>query len=326
MTDFSSSSQRKGSIVFWAAIAALFAALAGGYLFFLREPELPPPPPAGPDAGRAVEAPADAAAPKVQDLQVTEVSGTVEIRSGKGTYTPAQPGAVLKADDSLRTLGDGRARLVSEQSFDVQVEPGTELEVQELTEQLSRVQLGLGMVVAKVDGKHGKHGKRLEVSARGSDAVAASTDGTFAVSSNGTGTVAVGARAGEVELKSAGKAVLLRSGQQSVAMPGMAPTDPTAIPTSLFLKVDWPAAREINKRQVTVTGKTEPGAVVLLAGQPAKVEKDGRFKATVMLREGKNALSAESLDVGGHRTKEIRDLAVDTTAPDTNIPTKDLWK
>jgi hypothetical protein len=260
----------------------------------------------------------DAAAARVQDLQVAEVSGTVEIRSGaKGAYAPAQPGAVLKAEDSLRTVGDGRARLVSEQSFDVQVEPGTELEVQELTAQLSRVQLGNGMVVARVEGRSGR---RLEVSARGSDAVAASNDGTFAVSSNGAGTVAVGARSGEVELKSAGKAVLLRSGQQSVALPGMAPTDPSAIPTSLFLKVDWPAAREINKRQVVVTGQTAPGAVVLLAGQPAKVDKDGRFRATVTLREGKNSLSAEGLDVGGHRARDVRELAVDTTAPDTRHP------
>ncbi|HEY3448342.1 MAG TPA: hypothetical protein VGK67_18440 [Myxococcales bacterium] len=319
----SETSQRRGSIVFWAALAALAAALAGGYLFFLRGPDVPPVAEAGPDAAAPAPEPPDAEAPRARDLQVAEISGTVEIRSGKGSYTPAQPGAVLKADDSLRTSGDGRARLVSDQSFDVQVEPGTELEVQELTEQLSRVQLGLGMVVARVDGKNGK---RLEVSARGSDAVAASTDGTFAVSSNGAGTVAVGARAGEVELKSAGKAVILRSGQQSVALPGMAPSDPTAIPTSLFLKVDWPAAKEINQRKVTVTGKTTPGAVVLLAGQPAKVDKDGRFKASLSLREGKNSLSAEGLDVGGHQAREVRELAVDTTAPETKIPTDGLWK
>lgn len=316
----SDSTQRKGSVLFWAAIAALLALLAGGYLYFLRRPDVPPVAPAGPDAAPAPEPPDASAA--VQDLQVAEVSGTVEIKSGKGGYAPAQPGAVLRAEDSLRTSGDGRARLVSEKSLDVQVEPGTELEVQELTTQLSRVQLGQGLVVAKVEGKNGK---RLEISSRGSDAVAASSDGTFAVSSNGAGTVAVGARAGEVELKSAGKAVLLRSGQQSVALPGAAPSEPAAIPTSLFLKVDWPAVKETNRRQLTVSGKTEPGAVVLLAGQPVKVEKDGRFKATLTLREGKNSLSAEGLGVGGHTAREARDVSVDTRAPDTVIPTDKLW-
>ena len=323
MGDQSASGSRKGSVVFWAGVGALAAALAGGYFFFLRSPGTPPPvvAPAGPDA--SAPEPSDAVAPRVRDVQVAEVAGAVEIRSGsKGEYAPAQPGAVLKAEDSLRTAADGRARLVSRDAFDVQVEPGTELQVQELTEQLSRVQLGLGMVVARVEG--GK-GKRLEVAARGSDAVAASSDGTFAVSSNGAGTVAVGARAGEVELKSAGKAVLLRSGQQSVALPGAAPSDPTAIPSSLFLKVDWPAQKELARRQLAVTGKTSPGAVLLIAGQPARVEVDGRFKAVVPLREGMNSLSVEGLDVGGHRERQVRQVSVDTTAPQTDIPTQNLW-
>ena len=97
-------------------------------------------------------------------------------------------------------------------------------------------------------------------------------------------------------------------------------------PSPMRLKVDWPAAKEINRKQLAVTGKTTPGAIILVAGRPTPVDKEGRFKATVGLREGKNSLSAEGLDVGGHRIQDGRELTVDTTAPQTEIPTKDLWK
>jgi len=137
--------------------------------------------------------------------------------------------------------------------------------------------------------------------------------------------VAVGARSGEVELKAAGKAVVLRTGQQSIVLPGAAPSDARPIPPSLFLKVDWPKEKETNRREIAVTGRTAPGAIVILAGVPTRVEKDGRFHAAVKLREGKNPLAAGCFDVGGHHAESRRDLLVDTTAPDSDISTQKLW-
>jgi hypothetical protein len=179
------------------------------------------------------------------------------------------------------------------------------------------------MVVAKVEGGEGR---RMEVSAANSDAVASTGDGAFAMSNNGAGTVAVGARSGEVEFAAAGKAVLLRAGQQSVATGGSAPSAPAPIPSSLFLKVAWPQDREINKRKVVVSGKAMPGAVVLLGGQPVRVEKDGRFSAPVSLKEGANVVQAMCVDLGGHRGQEQIKIKVDTNAPDSDINTRELWK
>jgi hypothetical protein len=317
----SEESQKKSRLAFLAAVGALLALLPLGYFVFLREPPPAPLLPPGPDAAApAVEAEPDAG-PAGADLRIEEVSGAVEIRHGSGAYSPALLGTVLRADDALRTL-DGRARLVAKDAYDVRVEPGTELEIQELADRLSKFRLGVGLLVARVEGKSGR---RLEVAAKGSDAVASSSDGSFAVANNGSGTVAVGARAGEVELKAAGKAVVLRQGQQSIVTPGSAPSDARPIPASLFLKVDWPKEKETNRREIAVTGRTAPGAVLLLAGVPTKVEKDGRFKAAVKLREGKNPLAATSFDVGGHQTESRRDLTVDTTAPDSDIAVP-KWK
>jgi len=296
-----------------------------GYFVFLRRP--PPPPPAPPKVlveppGAVVEPDAGVAeVPKAQaDLKVTEVSGLVEVRLGGGGFAPAGVGTVLQADDAIRT-GNGRARLTAQNAYEVQVEPGTMVEVGELTEHLSRFELGVGMLVAKVEGT----GRKLEIAAAKSDAVAVTEQGTFAMSNNGQGTVAVGSRDGNVEFRAAGKAVVLRGGQQSVAKPGRAPSAPAPIPSSLFLKIDWPKTTEVNHRFVTVRGKAAPGSVVLVGGKATPVKEDGRFVTKVRLREGTNSVEAECIDLGGNRSSQKSEFTVDTKAPDTDITTKNLW-
>lgn len=133
-----SASSQRSALPFFAAVLAVLALLPAGWWLFLRAPAPAPPVAAGPDA--AVVAPTagpDASLERSDDLRLVEVSGNVEVRKGQGRFVPALLGTVLQADDALRTR-DGRARLVSRDSYDVAVEPGTELEVQELTDRLSR--------------------------------------------------------------------------------------------------------------------------------------------------------------------------------------------
>ncbi|MGI5861956.1 MAG: hypothetical protein ACOX6T_07835 [Myxococcales bacterium] len=186
--------RRKANLKFAAAVAALVAAVPLGYLVFLRRPAPPPPVPAVADAGVPVAqllVDAGLSGVRLESLQIAEVDGEVEVRSGKGEFGPAKVGAILRAEDAVRT-GDGRARLSAGESYEVRVEPGTLVEIEELTERISRFDLGVGMLVARVEGDSGR---QLVVTAAGSDASATSSDGTFAISNNGEGTVAVGARA-----------------------------------------------------------------------------------------------------------------------------------
>lgn len=257
-----------------------------------------------------------------EDLTLTAVAGSVEIRRGKlATYAPAAVGAVLAAQDDLRT-GDGRATLTARRAFQVQVEPGTELSVEELNARLSRFGLWNGMLVASVERGAGRS---LVIRAADSDARATAREGTFAMSNNGLGTVAVGARSGEVEFRAAGSAVVLRAGQASIAQ-GSAPQPPAPVPSSLFLKVRWPPEGLVNRRQVTFSGRTAPGAVLLVGGAPTRVEKDGSFSATLTLREGQNRVRADGVDVAGHRAEDSAAVELDTTAPDSVIRTDNLWR
>ena len=316
--------RRKANLKFAAAVAALVAAVPLGYFVFLRRPAPPPPVAVVVDAGVPVAqlvADAGLSGERLESLRIAEVDGEVEVRRGKGEFGPAQVGALLRADDAVRT-GDGRALLSAGESYEVRVEPGSLVEVEELTERISRFDLGVGMLVARVEGKSGR---QLVVTAAGSDASATTSDGTFALSNNGEGTVAVGARSGEVEFQAAGKAVVLRSGQQSISHQG-APSDPEPIPSSLLLKVDWPQEEALNKRRIVVGGKTSPGAVVMLSGRPVRVGRDGRFREKLVLREGRNVVQAEGLDVGGHASSRQAEIHVDTRAPDSDISTRKLWE
>ncbi len=313
-------SQNRRFLVLAGVILALVPV---GFFAFLHEP---PPPPvvevATPPAPLVEPVETAPEPPRVEELKLGETTGEVEVRRGAGDYEKAVLGMVLRKDDALRT-GDGRAKLSADGSYEIDVEPFTSLEVGELTASLSRLLLENGMLTADVKAKDGRV---VEVAAKNSDAVARTSDGAFALSSNGEGTVAVGARRGEVEFAAAGKAVLLRAGQTSVALPSSQPTDPVQVPTSLFLKVALPSDGEINQNRLTVKGTTSPGAHLIVAGRRVTVSADGRFSTVVKLREGKNALLVEGRDVAGNQVAKRADLVVDTTAPDSRIPTEDLWK
>jgi hypothetical protein len=141
------------------------------------------------------------------------------------------------------------------------------------------------------------------------------------------GRVTVGVTAGQADFEAGGRIVTLRPGEVSRAEPGQPPSPPVALPRSLLLKVDWPAARETNRRKLVVQGKTTPGAILTLGGQRVVVGPDGRFSQVVFLREGAQSLDAVARDVGG-RVERSRSptVVLDTRAPDVRFDTDALWQ
>jgi hypothetical protein len=257
-------------------------------------------------------------APVVQpvELKIGQVQGTVEIRSADGQWTPVSRGQVLKAADEVRTGEASFAILVGGEQYEVRMEAETVVSVEELTDSISRVMLGGGMATASVAGT-GKH--TFEVRAKGSDAVARTRRGTFAISNNQSGTVAVGTREGEVEFAGAGKTVIVRAGQQSVARPGQAPSDPAPVPTSLLLKVNWPQGSVITRKAVVITGVAEPGSRVAVQGKSVPVDSQGRWRLSLRLPEGKSALSVRAQGVSGVAAESRKEIQVDTKGAEAEV-------
>jgi hypothetical protein len=300
---------------FIVGLVVILAALPVGWFAFLREPPpAPPPPPV------VVEKPVEK--PKPVELELSEVKGKVEVRHGTGEWVPAQAGTPLRPSDTVRTGSGSYALLIGGESVDVRMEPGTEVSVEELRNSLSRILLANGMATASV-----RPGKRhtLEVKAAGSDALARATEGAFTMSNDGKGTVAVGTREGEVTFLGQGKVVIVRAGQQSIVRPGnTGPSEPTSLPSSLLLKVQWPTGTS-RRRQLVVAGQTDPGNRLEVAGESFSPGPDGRFTHTVSLDEGRNAVRVRAVSVSGAKHEEAKDILVDTTPPKLGLD-PELWK
>ena len=308
---------RRRSTPFLIGLVAILAALPLGYFLFLHQPPPPPPPP-------VVEAPPTPTPPKkgpVQ-LELKEVRGTVEVRRGKGEWRTVGVGEALRPADAVRTRDGSYAVLIGGEAVEVRMEAGTEVSVEALTDSLSQLLLGNGMTTVRI--KPGA-GHTFELKATGSDAQARTEGGTFTVSSNGAGTVALATLLGEVSFSGQRKVVIVRAGQQSIIRPGQGPTAPTSIPSSLLLKVNWPARPTVTRRQLVVSGQTEPGSHVDVAGQRVPTDDEGRFSHPLALQEGANSVQVRALSVGGLRQENQRALTVDTTPPGKVTVDPRMW-
>jgi hypothetical protein len=307
---------RRRSTPFLIGLVAILAALPLGYFLFLHQPPPPPPVP-------VVEAP-PAPPPKkgpVQ-LELKEVRGTVEVRRGKGEWRTVSAGEALRPADAVRTRDGSYAVLIGGEAVEIRMEAGTEVSVEALTDSLSQLLLGNGMTT--VSSKPGI-GHTFELKVTGSDASARSEGGTFTVSNNGAGTVALATLQGEVSFSGQHKVVIVRAGQQSIIRPGHGPSEPTSIPSSLLLKVNWPARPTVTRRQFVVSGQTEPGSHVDVAGQRVPTDDEGRFSHSLSLQEGVNTVQVRARSVGGLQEENQRALTVDTTPPGKVIVDPRMW-
>jgi hypothetical protein len=72
----------------------------------------------------------------------------------------------------------------------------------------------------------------------------------------------------------------------------------------------------VNTPTVTVVGMTEPVDVTIkVAGKPAVVDSDGRFTATVTLKDGANKIDVHGVDGVGNERHVALMLTLDRTAP-----------
>lgn len=294
---------RRERAVFWISAAALVAGAVLAYRVLLG------PSPAAPGtAGQGAPAPVR--------LTVAQATGDVTIVRA-GARLRAATGDALQADDQVETAPGARVVLAGA-GYQVALDEGGGFDVREITAELSRFRLAQGLVSARVEDGHA-------VEIEGAPGTVARTrGGDVAVARSGE-TVAVGVQRGSAEFAAAGGTVLLTAGQQSIAARGGRPSPPAPIPSSLLLKVQWPEEHTTNQRRIVVTGHTQPGAIVVVGNERVEVQPDGRFTHVIVLREGRQRLSARALGVAGAARAEGPAILLDTRAPDPRFDTQDLW-
>jgi len=309
--------RKRRNLPFVLGLVAILLSVPIAWRLFLSEPDavgVTPPP--SPVAIQAV-----AAGPKKTELKLTQVTGQVQIKRAMGEWADAKDGDTLNPSDGVRTADGSYAVVVGGEYWEVKMDPGTEVEIGELSESISKLLLESGMARATVKGS-GRH--TFEVRAAKGDAVARTDGGVFTIASNGNGTVAVGTQEGAVEFVGKGRVVIVRAGQQSIVRPGQAPSEPVSIPSSLLLKVALPGRSVVNKSKLVVVGTTEPGARVEVGGHMVKADEKGRFETTLKLKEGRNAIDVKGHSVGALDATSTHSIELDTTVRKTTID-KNLW-
>lgn len=306
---------RRRNLPFILGLVVILLSVPLAWWLFLvdRDVEPVPPPP--------VAAPVVDAGVKKIELKLTQVHGKVQVKRPSGEWADAKDGDALNPSDGVRTADGSYAVVVGGEYWEVKMEPGTEVAIGELSESISKLLLESGMARATVKGG-GRH--TFEVRANNSDAVARTDGGVFSIASNGNGTVAVGTQEGSVEFLGKGRVVIVRAGQQSIVQPGQAPTEPTAIPSSLLLKVALPGRSVVNRSKLVVVGTAEPGARIEIAGKMVNADQKGRFETTLKLKEGKNAIEVVEQSVTALSATSTHQIELDTTVRKTTID-KNLW-
>jgi flagellar hook assembly protein FlgD len=75
----------------------------------------------------------------------------------------------------------------------------------------------------------------------------------------------------------------------------------------------------INQRLLSVQGRADPDAVVLVDGKEAAVDADGRFNVDVLLEEGENIVQVQAIDSVGNETVAERRVFLKLQPPPITI-------
>ena len=107
---------------------------------------------------------------------------------------------------------------------------------------------------------------------------------------------------------------------------GAPPEDPVKIPEEVLLQVVWPEG-DHRADTARIEGRASPASLVTINGAETEVGQDGRFAATVPLREGGNHVSVEAEDLSGRRRTAAATLVRRSTRPPKLAPEPgQLWK
>lgn len=233
-------------------------------------------------------------------LRLTEVEGEVKVERSAEPLDAGR-GTVLRPDDRLETGASGRAVVSLGAQTHIKIGPASALQVVSVDEAGVSIELENGALQATVRPESGA----VRVASRGRAVLATSGQFAVGVRSDGGGegdVMQISATQGSLSLSGL-DASRLDEGEQAVIVDRHAEVGP--VPEELLLAVEWPQEARTRAEATTVSGRTQPGARVTLAGafgvKTVTADVDGRFVADLPLAEGDNPIEVYAIDVLGHR-------------------------
>jgi hypothetical protein len=251
-------------------------------------------------------------------LVVVSSSGLVERTDGAGVSQPTETGVEVDVQDTLTTGADGLVMLRAGEGSQLSLSAKSTMRVVSVDAGGVRVELENGRVSARVRAG----APALGITNRGRAVNA--TDADFTIVVDPEGAFGVETERGSVGLQGFDEVVQLQAGHRLQALPGREPVS-APVSSALLLKVDWPEGAVTRSAEVTIRGRTDPYASVVLGdGTSVRAGADGKFRAKVALKEGENDLKIRVRDVMGRETDSKRTFTRDSTAPSVQS-TEVLW-
>jgi hypothetical protein len=250
-------------------------------------------------------------------FRIVTVAGDVQHLRAGGKAEAAVEGSALKQGDRI-VSGDGASAVLGlGNDTRISVDATTTVEVVGVTEEGVQLELEGGRVRATVRPGGGR------VGVRGGGKRLDADDADFTVVRDGAGNFAVSSERGAVRVGGVDGVAELREGDDLVVPNGGAPVRAPAS-EALLLHVAWPTSPRTRERSIEVTGSTQPGASVRIAGGArvvgALADAAGNFSVSVPLSEGKNALTVSARSVlGREATIGGAELERDTLAPSVGV-------
>jgi Glucodextranase, domain B/FecR protein len=276
--------------------------------------------PAPAPAVSAAAADTDAAAADARIFQVVSSEGQVDAYRD-GRWIAIKQGAELTRDDVVRTVPGAHAVLRLSAGGEIELREKVEIRLDRLSAAGSTVDLRHGKVVARV----GDGSDTLDITAL---ETRTSTEGPahVVVQADENGQVSVASLRGTAKFSSAGKSIVLPEGTETHTQRGAPPGDPEKIPEEVLLQVVWPEG-EHHGDSAAIEGHVRPASLVTINGAETPVGNDGRFTATIPLREGANHVAVEAEDLAGRHRAATQTLVRRPTRPPRLTPVPgELWK
>lgn len=242
------------------------------------------------------------------ELVLADVQGSVAIEGPLAR--PARAGERVEPRDHLRT-GEGRAVLELDGGTRIRIGPASSVVVRSVDAEGVDLEIEGGALRATV------RPESAALAVTGGGVTVQATDADFDIGVT-EGVAVVDTLRGEVALMGVDQS-RLNAGSRAVIRNRSAAIGP--IPDDLLLAVAWPDPERTREEATTVTGRTAPGARVILAGafgsQEVVADADGAFEARVPLSEGDNRLTVRAVDLFG----QVADVQGLLQTRDTRAPT-----
>jgi len=247
-------------------------------------------------------------------FELTVVSATAARVGPQGAGRPGALGVgdIVDIDDVVSTGPGGSAAMQYGAGSQIMLGESASMRLLEADKSGVRIELDEGEVTARVR----EGAPPLDIANRGRTVRATDADFTVMVSRGG-GLSATSTR-GKLGLSGFDGIRGIVPGQ-AVHENHLQKPEIRSISESLLLDVEWPVEERTRRSEVEVTGQTNAYATVTVGRGDAAVvvraDRDGRFRATIGLEEGKNEVQLRVRDVSGREATRVQTVRRDSTAP-----------